>query len=358
MTARAIAAALVLALAVSPALAQGQKPAPAKKEQPAPKAPQKTESGTDPVVARVNGTAIYRSDLEALRSSLPPQVQQQPPEQLYPRLLEQAVALQLVTQTARKEKLNEEPRVKKLTALAEEQILQDAYFDGIMRKEITEAKLRARYDQTIKSAAPREEVHARHILVPTEDGGEADHRPAQEGRRLRQARSGEDHRSRRQELGRRSRLFRRGRHGAGIRQSRLRLEAGRVFADAGEDAVRLARHQGRRPPPIEAADLRGGRAQAGARDGAAALQRAGRSSSPPRPRSKYSTPTAASPRHGRPATPRRPSAPRLRPRSGRRPPRASPNSCRCRTARPAGRRRSRARRRWRPRPRIWGNSRG
>jgi peptidyl-prolyl cis-trans isomerase C len=171
MTARAIAAALVLALAVSPALAQGQKPAPQKKEQPtAPKKePQKTEAGGDPVVARVNGTPIYRSDLETLRATLPAQAQQQPADKLYPRLLEQIVALQLVMQSARKEKLNENPRVKKMAALAEAQILQDAYFDGIMRKEITEAKLRARYDQTVKSAPPREEVHARHILVPTED---------------------------------------------------------------------------------------------------------------------------------------------------------------------------------------------
>jgi peptidyl-prolyl cis-trans isomerase C len=173
MVVRALAGALVLALAVSPSLAQGQKPAPQtpKKEQPAApkKEAPKAEAGPDPVVARVNGTPVYRSDLDALRATLPPQAQQQPVQQLYPRLLEQAVALQLVMQNARKEKLNDDLHVKKLLALAEEQILQDAYFDGILRKEITEAKLRARYDQVIKSAPPHEEVHARHILVATED---------------------------------------------------------------------------------------------------------------------------------------------------------------------------------------------
>ena len=173
MAARAIAGALVLALAVSPALAQSQKPAsPApKKEQPAaPKQePEKAEASGDPVVARVNGTPIYRSDLEALRSTLPAQVQQQPADQLYPRLLQQVVALQLVAQNARKDKLDTEPRIKRMTMLADEQILQDAYFDNIMRKEITEAKLRQRYDLQIKSVPPHEEVHARHILVATED---------------------------------------------------------------------------------------------------------------------------------------------------------------------------------------------
>jgi peptidyl-prolyl cis-trans isomerase C len=169
MAPRAMIGMFVLALAVSPALAQ-QKPAtPApKKEQPA--STQKAAApGADVVVARVNGTAIYRSDLEALRRTLPPQAQQEPPEQLYRALLDRAVALQLVTQAAHKEKLNDEPLVKKMIALNEEQILQDAYFDGIMHKEITEAVLHQRFDQTVKSAAPREEVHARHILVPTED---------------------------------------------------------------------------------------------------------------------------------------------------------------------------------------------
>ncbi len=120
------------------------------------------------MIARVNGTPIYRSDLAALRSTLPPQAQQQQPQELYNRLLDQLIALQLVSQTAHKQKLNEEPRVKKMLALAEEQILQDAYLDGIMRTEITEAKLRAAYDEYAKAAPSREEVHARHILVPTE----------------------------------------------------------------------------------------------------------------------------------------------------------------------------------------------
>jgi peptidyl-prolyl cis-trans isomerase C len=174
MAPRAIIGVFILALAGSPVLAQAQKapaqaPAP-KKEQPAAKKNAKeAEPSGDPVIARVNGMPLFRSDLEVLRSSLPANVQQQPAEQLYPRLVDQLIALQLISQSARKDKLNDDARVKKMTMLAEEQILQDAYFDGIMRKEITEAKLKARYDQTIKNAAPREEIHARHILVATEE---------------------------------------------------------------------------------------------------------------------------------------------------------------------------------------------
>ncbi len=178
MTARAIAVALVQALAAGPSLAQsqsgGQKPAPqtpAKKDKSAAAAKDAptADPGADAVVARINGAPIYRSDLEVLRSTLPPQAQQEPPEKLYPQLLQQVVALQLVMQSARKEKLTDDPRVMKLAALAEEQIIQDAYFNSIIRKEVTEAKVRERYDQAIKSMTPQEEVHARQIVVATED---------------------------------------------------------------------------------------------------------------------------------------------------------------------------------------------
>ena len=176
MAHRAIVAFLITCLAVLPAMAQTpKKEPPAKKDAPAAqkKAPAGDVAGDNPVVARVNGVAIYRTDLTALRSRLPPQVQQQPPEQLYPRLVDQLVALQLVAQSARKMKLNEEPNVKTMTMLADEEILQDAYLDNIMRKEITEAKLRERYDQQIKTMPAHDEVHARHILVPTEDQAKA-----------------------------------------------------------------------------------------------------------------------------------------------------------------------------------------
>jgi len=171
MAARAIAVALALALTASPSFAQtapkSTPAAPAKKDKAAPA--QKDTPEADPVVARVNGTAIYRSDLDILRSTLPPQMQQQPPAQLYPRLLQQVVALQLVLQSARKEKVTEDPHVKKLEALAEEQIIQDAYFNGIIRKEVTEAKVKERYDQAVKTMTPQEEVHARQIVVTSED---------------------------------------------------------------------------------------------------------------------------------------------------------------------------------------------
>jgi peptidyl-prolyl cis-trans isomerase C len=167
--ARRLLIALSACLLALPALAQ-QAPkkepaAPARKEAPAAK---KEAASEDPVVARVNGTPVYRSDLQALASTLPAQARQMPQDQLFQRLVEQKVAMVLVEQNAKKAKLNDNPRVKKMLALAEEQVLQEAYFDSEIRKDVTEHAIRARYDEAIKKNPGREEVHARHILVPTE----------------------------------------------------------------------------------------------------------------------------------------------------------------------------------------------
>ncbi len=222
--------ALALCLAALPAMAQSSKKSSESAQKSAahhPAAAKEKEQTGDPVVAHVNGTTLYRSDLMALRATLPPEAQKQPMEQLYPRLVDQLVAMTLVAQTARKAKLNDEPRVKKMMAIAEDQILQDAYFDGIMKREITEDKLKARYDEVVKNAAPQRGGARPPHPRPDRGRGQGDHRRAQQGRRFRQARQGKDHRPRRQGVGRRSRLFHQERNGAGVRQRRLRPQEGR-----------------------------------------------------------------------------------------------------------------------------------
>src|SRR5258708_28927368 len=99
MTFRAILG-LSLALLAAPAWAQ----TPAK--------PAKPAAASDPVVARVNGSELHRSDVvEAIRG-LPPQVQQQPMDRLYPALLDQMVGTMLVSQAGRKSNLQDDPEVR------------------------------------------------------------------------------------------------------------------------------------------------------------------------------------------------------------------------------------------------------
>jgi len=154
MATRAFAAAVLLALTVAPVWAQQKAAAPAPAD--------------DPVVARVNGTLVHRSDVLMAQRGLPPQYQQAPLEQVYQPLLQRIVDGILLAQAGRKAKLNELPAVKQRIAQIETEVVADAYVAQISKGEITEAKLRESYNQYIKNAPAREEIQARHILVPTE----------------------------------------------------------------------------------------------------------------------------------------------------------------------------------------------
>lgn len=167
MARRVLVAASLAVLMVMPAVAAEKKKAAPAKSAPA-AAPAATSGGGDPVVARVNGTVLHRSDLELQLHSAPQQIQQQPLDKVYPQLLNSMVNATLLEQAARKAKIDQNPQVKEQIAGATTEILANAYVSSLARSEISETKLRTAYDQYAKEAPKTEEVHARHILVPTE----------------------------------------------------------------------------------------------------------------------------------------------------------------------------------------------
>jgi peptidyl-prolyl cis-trans isomerase C len=154
--------ALGLLLATAPLAAQ---PAPTQNT-PAQKTPAKTD---DPVVARVNGKELHRSEVDAVQRSLAAQGQQMPPE----ALVDQMVSGMLITEAGRKAKLQDDPEVKKKTQQYEDRLIQQTYISRAVEAAATDARLREQYDKSIKTQPGAEEVHARHILVASEDEAKA-----------------------------------------------------------------------------------------------------------------------------------------------------------------------------------------
>jgi peptidyl-prolyl cis-trans isomerase C len=152
MTLRATLA-LALTLLAVPAWAQAAKPAPIT---------------SDPVVARINGFELRRSDIEEAARSLPPQMQRQPPDKVYMALLDQMIATRLVADAARKAKFQDEGEVKRRLMLAQDQVLAQLFVNRMVQKGVNDQKLKAAYDKYVKDQPPREEVKARHILVASE----------------------------------------------------------------------------------------------------------------------------------------------------------------------------------------------
>lgn len=153
----------------------------AQETQPAPTAPQSqpaqpgvTETQPDPnqVVARVNGVEVTRQQVIDSASQLPREVQQQI-DLLFPQLTDRYITLLLLSEKGRAEKLNEDPALRKRVADYESELVGQSYFAHVLEQRMTPEAIQARYEQWVKENPPQEEVHARHILLATEDEAKA-----------------------------------------------------------------------------------------------------------------------------------------------------------------------------------------
>jgi peptidyl-prolyl cis-trans isomerase C len=122
----------------------------------------------NPVVARVDGTELRLSDVQAAQQNLPPQAQKLPLEQIYPMLLDRLVDGMLITEAGRKEHLDRDPEVQERLKRYEDRLIQEAYINRAVKPAETDDRLRTRYETFLKDKPAGEEVHARHILLATE----------------------------------------------------------------------------------------------------------------------------------------------------------------------------------------------
>jgi peptidyl-prolyl cis-trans isomerase C len=132
-----------------------------------------TTAADDPIVARVNGHELHRSDVTQAQRSLPEQWQRRPLPEIYPMLLDQLVSGMLIAEAGRQDKLADDPEVKRRIATLEDRVIQEAYITRAVEAATTDARLHEQYDQFVKAQPANEEVSARHILVATEDEAKA-----------------------------------------------------------------------------------------------------------------------------------------------------------------------------------------
>jgi peptidyl-prolyl cis-trans isomerase C len=128
----------------------------------------------DPVVAVVDGSEIHRSDVEAVARALPEQYRQVPLPQIYGMLLDRAIDFRLLANAAEEANLAGAPDVQAALAKARADVLRDVYIRRKIEEGTTEDRLRERYDEMKDDEGfAQEEVHARHILVGSEDEAKA-----------------------------------------------------------------------------------------------------------------------------------------------------------------------------------------
>ncbi len=128
------------------------------------------QTAEDPVVALVAGEEIRRSDIEAAAQGLPEQYRQMPLPTLYPVLLDRVIDFKLLTNEAERLELGEQAEVQEALERARGEVLRNALVQQRIEEATTPEKLQARYEELRQAEDfAEEEVHARHILLETQE---------------------------------------------------------------------------------------------------------------------------------------------------------------------------------------------
>jgi len=128
-----------------------------------------SDAGVDnPVIAKVNGDEIRRQDVVDLVNLMPAQMRQIPLPQLFPMALEQAISNKIVDQKAANAGLEKDKDVQEEVYKAQQRIIRTTFIENILEENVTDEKIKAKYDEYVKDFPEVEEVKAAHILVDSE----------------------------------------------------------------------------------------------------------------------------------------------------------------------------------------------
>jgi peptidyl-prolyl cis-trans isomerase C len=127
----------------------------------------------DPVVARVNGVDIRQSDLAFAEEEIGSNMPTIPPEQKRDYLINYLVDVIVLSQAAEKQSLADRPDVKRRLAFDRNRLLMESLLQDAGKSALSDDAEHKVYEEAVKQVRNEEEVHARHILVPTEDEAKA-----------------------------------------------------------------------------------------------------------------------------------------------------------------------------------------
>ncbi len=96
-----------------------------------------------------------------------------PPEQKREYLITYVADLIMLSQAADREKMAERADVKRQLAFEHNKVLMEALLQKVGETALTDEAMHKVYDEAVKQMANEQEVHARHILVATEDEAKA-----------------------------------------------------------------------------------------------------------------------------------------------------------------------------------------
>jgi len=127
----------------------------------------------DPVIARANGVDIHESDLALAEDEIGSNMPQMAPDQKRAYLVTYLADIIVLAQAAEQQHLANDPEVQHRLAFDRNKVLMEALLQKTGQGAQTDDALHKVYDDAVKQMGSEPEVHARHILVATEDEAKA-----------------------------------------------------------------------------------------------------------------------------------------------------------------------------------------
>jgi peptidyl-prolyl cis-trans isomerase C len=134
---------------------------------------QNADPAADPVVARANGVDIRQSDLALAEDEVGSNMPQMGPDQKRDYLITYLADVIVLAQAAEQQKLADRDDVKHRVQFERNKVLMETLLQDAGTTAMTDDAMHKVYDDAVKQMANEQEVHARHILVATEDEAKA-----------------------------------------------------------------------------------------------------------------------------------------------------------------------------------------
>src|ERR1700722_7782527 len=127
----------------------------------------------NPVLVKVNGAEIRQSDVALAEEERGPSLAQIDPATKKENVLAFLIDMKIVAKAAEGKKIEDRPDFKSRLAFARNRLLMDNLLAVEGKAATTNEAMKKVYDEAAKQIEGEQEVHARHILVETEDEAKA-----------------------------------------------------------------------------------------------------------------------------------------------------------------------------------------
>lgn len=124
-------------------------------------------SADETVVAIVNGDKILKKEVMQAVEKLP--VKDVQIDKIFPFVVDQMINEKLIDSATASANVEDTPEFKKRMELVKAQLVKQLYLENTLKDKVSDKAVEAEYEKFKKENKGKEEVRARHILVPTEE---------------------------------------------------------------------------------------------------------------------------------------------------------------------------------------------